>query len=71
MRYLIFAVSAWAGVWIVFFSYAIFDGAVQNLRDKGQLNAFITSIALIVVILPLFTLGAGLLMRRLIQPHSR
>lgn len=71
MRYLIFAVSAWASVWVVFFSYAIFDGALRVARDKGQLNAFFTSIVLIVVILPLFTLGAGLLMRRLIQPHTR
>ena len=71
MRYLIYAIIAWECVWLVIFSYAIWDGALQTARDKGELASVLRFIGAIVIVMPLAACGAGLLIRRLVHRPCR
>lgn len=70
MRYVIFAVIAWECVWILLFSYAVFDGALRVAGDKGQFESVLAFISLVVIILPLLALGTGQLIRWLIYRRN-
>lgn len=66
MRYLLFAVLAWQGLWILLMSYAVFEGVLEAARDKGWLASAWSFAAIVLIGLPGLVLAAGWLLRRLL-----